>query len=75
VLSAGRRNRTKKMIAANGASVVNCLRRYAAAPSCTAREISRIFSVPWSADSTWRTKRPATSSASAATTATTMTML
>ena len=51
-------------------SVLNCLRRYAAAPSCTALAISCIFAVPWLAARTSRTSTPATARAASATTAT-----
>ncbi len=65
----------KKISTTKTPMVRNWRRRYAAAPSWTAREISCIFAVPWLAASTSRTSRPATPSASRATTATTMTQV
>ena len=73
--SAGSTSRTKKMITTNTPRVRNWRRRYAAAPSCTASEISCIFCVPLLAASTSRTSRPATPSAHSATTPTTITQV
>src|SRR5580658_1547243 len=68
--SAGSRSRMKKMAITKMPRVWNWRRRYAAAPSWTARAISCIFWVPWLAASTSLTSTPATPSASRATTAT-----
>ena len=63
------------MITTNTARVRNWRRRYAAAPSCTASEISCIFCVPLLAASTSRTSTQATPSAHSATTPTTITQV
>jgi hypothetical protein len=47
---------SRNTITAKTPSVRNCLRRYAAAPSCTACAISRIVGVPWPAAMTARTR-------------------
>ena len=73
--SAGSTSSTKKMMTTNTPRVLNCRRRYAAAPSCTALAISCIRWVPWLAASTSRTSAPATPRASSATTATMMTQV
>ena len=73
--SAGSTSSTKKMMTTKTPRVLNCRRRYAAAPSCTARAISCIRWVPWLAASTSRTSTPATPRASSATTATMMTQV
>ena len=69
-LSAGSRSRIQKIMKTKTPSVLNCLRRYAAAPSCTALAISCIFAVPWLAARTSRTSQPATARADRAMTAT-----
>src|SRR5580700_2133746 len=66
----GSTSSTKKMTTTNTPRVLNWRRRYAAAPSCTARAISCIFWVPWPAASTSRTSTPAVPRASTPTTAT-----
>ncbi len=69
-MSAGSSSSTNGITTTKPATVRNCRRRYAAAPSWTARPTSIIRGLPWLAASTSRTRYPATSNAIAAMAAT-----
>ncbi len=64
----GSTSSSRQMTAAKTASVRNWRRRYAAAPSCTARAISIMFGVPWPSRSTSRANNPAKPRATSETT-------